>query len=107
MQNSKQTENRSHSIATSIRALGLIVLALGLQACQTTPLTADQWQARTAAVNAFSNAANAYSENSRPRYQPYQPIQYQQPVYIYQAQPQTYQPAPEAPLFGEGSLFGQ
>lgn len=105
MQDSKRITHSNRTRGALLKALSIGLVALFSQACQTPYLTPDQWNARTNAVNAFSNAAANYSQSQRPTYAPTQPQQYRAPTY-YQA---PYQPAtqPEQPLWGEGSLFNQ
>lgn len=105
MQDSKRTAYNSNYSRTLLKALSVLLVSTLLQACQTSPtyLTPDQWNARTNAVNAFTQAVQAHNQGQRPTYGPATP--YRAPT---QSNP-FIQPAqqPEQPLFGEGSLFGQ
>lgn len=109
MQDYKQDFSQNYSKRPTLYALPaallLAIMGLALQGCQTYQLTPEQWNARTNAVNAFSNSAYLYQQSQRPTYgpaTPYRPPAQANP--FVQNQPQAQQ---EAPLFGQGSLFGQ
>ena len=106
MQDSKRNLNKTSPQRTLLKALSIVLVGLGLQACQMSPtyLTPDQWNARTNAVNAFTNAVQAHNQGQRPTWGPATP--YRAPT---QSNPfiQPAQQPDNQPLFGEGSLFNQ
>lgn len=70
MQSSKRTAYKSNRGRTLYAALFVLSIT-ALQGCQTGPrryLTADEWNARTNAINAFSGAASAFSASQVPTY---------------------------------------
>ena len=108
MQDTKRNAYPANSQGTILKALSICLVALFTQACQTTPLTPDEWNAQTNAVNAFSNSAYLYGQSQRPTYrQQYQQPAYQQRQPAYYQAPYQPQVQPEAPLWGQGSLFNQ
>lgn len=108
MQDSKRNAYKTGNHRTLQRAVALMVLGLGLQACQTTrPLTADEWNARTNAVQAFTNSVNAYTASQRPVYGPGQAYRPPGQQNVFQGQPASYQAPQEQPLFGPNSMFEQ
>lgn len=107
MQNTQRNAYKTGTRRLITRALALMVLGLGLQACQTTrPLTADEWNARTNAVQAFTNSVNAYTASQRPVYGPGQAYRPPTQQNVFQGQPASFNNQ-EQPLFGPNSMFGQ
>lgn len=105
MQDAKRKNNQGRYSRTLLKAVSIGLVALLSQGCQTPYLTPEQWNARTNAVNAFSNSAYMYQQAQRPTYAPATP--YRPPAQanpFVQNQPQNQQ---EQPLWGQGSLFGQ
>lgn len=111
MQDTKRKTNPRNHSNYLLKALSIVLASTLIQACQTGQyrrLSPDEWNAQTNAVNAFSESAYRYGQSQRPTYrQNYQQPQYRQPAqYDYSAPSQPYNQS-GAPLFGQGSLFGQ
>jgi hypothetical protein len=80
MQSLKRVQDQRSLKNHVLRAAALLLATVALSACQTGQMTPDQWNARTNALSAFSNATYQFSEAQRPVHIPGAPQKQKQIV---------------------------